>query len=101
MPCRSRNPLPVSTRECTPSDSIAGLPVTAAAINFVAGMPRLPAMAAYTTAIELRSSRVSLRPAKSMGAGLFVRLGVDHANDLARSVANIDVPVRDDCHRCH
>jgi len=54
MPCRSSNPLPVSTRECTPSESIAELPVTAAAANFVAAMHRLPAIAAYTTAVELR-----------------------------------------------
>jgi hypothetical protein len=53
MPCRSSNPLPVSTRECTPSESIAELPVTAAAANF-RGRDGLPAIAAYTTAVALR-----------------------------------------------
>src|SRR3982750_3064528 len=38
--------------ECTPSDHMAELPVTAAATNLVTAMARLPASAAYTTFFE-------------------------------------------------
>jgi hypothetical protein len=42
----------VSTSECTPSESIAELPVNAAATNFVEAIKRLPASAAYITDLE-------------------------------------------------
>src|SRR5262245_64129035 len=47
-PSRSNPPLPVSTTEWIASENIAELPVMNAAVNLVAAMARLPAMAAIT-----------------------------------------------------
>lgn len=46
MPQSRSKPFPVSTNEWTPSESIAELPVNAAAKNLVTAMARLPAIAA-------------------------------------------------------
>jgi len=45
MPTSSSAPLPVSTSECTPSDSMAELPVMPATTNLVTAMATLAAMA--------------------------------------------------------
>jgi len=45
MPTSSSTPLKVSTAECTPSDSMAELPVMPATVNFVTAMATLAPMA--------------------------------------------------------
>src|SRR6476661_1840378 len=52
MPRSSKPPLPVSTSEWIPSESIAELPVKPAAMNFVIAIAKLPAIAAYTALLD-------------------------------------------------
>ena len=72
-PSSNKTPLPVSTTEWMASDSMAELPVKAAAVNLVAAIARLPAMAAITA---VRDS-------------LFTRPNI--ANQLAREKAYLRV----------
>jgi hypothetical protein len=50
-------PLPVSTIEWMPSESIAELPVIPATTNFVTAIPRFDAMAAYTAVFDSAIAR--------------------------------------------
>ena len=50
-PNSTRNPLPESTMECTPSETIAAEPETAAAMNLTMPTAMLDAMAAMTEAV--------------------------------------------------
>src|SRR5689334_10772525 len=52
MPYSMTTSLPLSTSECTPSLSMAELPVKAAAPNFVSATSTLPASAAHTTNLD-------------------------------------------------
>src|SRR4051812_13251835 len=52
IPYSSKPSLIVSTSECTPSLSMAELPVIAAATNLVAAIARLPPSAANTTNLD-------------------------------------------------
>lgn len=51
-PCNNNSWLPVSTSEWIPSDSMAELPVKAAAMNLVIAISVLPANAANMTFVE-------------------------------------------------
>ncbi len=52
MPIRSKTPLPVSTVEWMPSESIAELPVIPATMNFVVAIAAFEAMAPYTARLD-------------------------------------------------
>ena len=57
MPTSRRMPLPVSTIEWIPSESIAELPVMPATTNFVTAIARFDAMAAYTAVFDSAIAR--------------------------------------------